>query len=103
MASKIFDIVLLSSVLISGIFGIYYAIKLRIKSNATAMKENEDDDQNILRIFEDLQKKAIEINPDLAQVTEAYLENQTTLRDYQEYIITNADYTTVSTSNHVAV
>ncbi len=103
MASNIFDIALVLFVICSCIIGIYYSVKLRITSNAMAMKTKEEEDQDILRIFEEMEKKVIETNPDYVAITEGYKTNQLTLENYQEYIFNSFNQTTVSTSNHVTV
>lgn len=102
MASKISEIGILLFVLISGLFGLYYSIRLRVKSKEMIMTNmSKTEDQDIIRIFEELENKAREINPELAQLTESFKLNSESLETYQEYVNFTFDQSITSTSNHV--
>lgn len=113
MYSKIFDIILLIFVFGSGVYGVYFAVKLRLKSNVMQRQQNEqldnqdddqNDDQNIVRIFDDLQKSAIAMNPEINAITETYRTMRPGLESYQEYLIHyHINQLPVAASNHVTV
>ncbi|MEO5979689.1 MAG: hypothetical protein ABIS36_25915 [Chryseolinea sp.] len=60
------------------------------------------EDQDILRIFEEMERKASEDNPDFVTKVAAYNENQVLMNDFQEYVI-NVNYVSVSNSDHVII
>lgn len=97
----VFDILILVFVFASGIFGIFYAVRLRLQSKKIAM-ENKQENLEILRIFEELEQKAAEINPGLiAQIKE--FNTNDSLESYREYLYTSLDETALqTTSNHVS-
>jgi hypothetical protein len=98
----IFDILVLIFAFTSCIFGVYYAIRLRLQSKKTAM-ENKQNDLEILRIFEELEKKAVEINPGLMAQVREFNTNES-LESYREYLYSSLDETALhTTSNHVSV
>lgn len=113
MFSEIFDIVLLIVVFCSVTYGVYFAIKLRLKSNVVTeqalptlvtIELEHTDDQNIIRIFEDLQKKANEVNPELKVLTEKYKTIAPSIESYQDYwtnLYTNQP--SVGSTNHVNI
>ena len=102
MASRILEIGILLFVLISGLFGLYYSIRLRIKSKEITMTNvSKSENQDIILIFEELENKAREINPELSQLTEAFKVNSESLETYQEYVNFTFDQSITSTSNHV--
>ncbi len=59
-------------------------------------------DQEILQIFEDLQEKAREINPDLLPAIKSFNENHVALQSYQEFINVLNQPPVLTSSNHVS-
>ena len=98
----ILDIFILALAFGSGIFGIYYAIKLRILSNKTAM-EDKQRELEVVRIFKELDEKSAEINPQLMAQIKAFNTNKA-LEDYTEYVYSSLNRSVGSTnSNHVLI
>lgn len=103
MLSKVFDIALLAVVFGSGIFGVYYTIRLRVQSNQTAMKTKSLQDQDVVQIFEEMEKKAKELNPELLVLSQQNIKNQQLLESYQEFMYANNDNQTVTLTNQVTI
>lgn len=105
MIVRILEIAILVLVMGSGIYGVYYSIKLRIQSKKLLTKERQtikkmDDDKDIVRIFEELEKKAAENNSDFIAAMKSYKENESALEIYQDFLYNDTSETVVLTSNH---
>lgn len=97
----IFDILILIFTLASCIFGVYYSIRLRLQSKKATM-ENKQNDLEILRIFEELEQRAAEINSGLMTHVREFNTNES-LESYREYLYSSLDQTALpTTSNHVS-
>jgi len=118
MISEIFDLVLLIAALGLSGYAIFFSSKLWIRSRKVILSQKDngyqirepkiegnepmsDDDRNIVRIFQDLEKKAIELDGDFEKTIESYKSNQVALESYQQYMYNNFHQAASSTSNHV--
>jgi len=107
MSSKVFEIVIIVFAIGTGFFGIFYAIKLRITSNKLNHKKMEvmqSDDKDIVKIFQEMELKAYELNPSLKEITEVYGLTKEPLEQYSEYVHTNFNQSNnIITSNQIVV
>ena len=59
-------------------------------------------DNEILQIFEDLEEKARQVNPDLLSDIKSFNENHVALQSYQEFINVLNQPPVLTSSNHVS-
>jgi hypothetical protein len=58
-------------------------------------------DSDILRIFEEMNEKAKEINPEISEQMKAYNDNRVSLASYQQFIFDQNTIVDATSSNHV--
>jgi len=67
--------------------------------NNTTLQPNQEE---ILRIFEELEARAKEISPDLLSNIKSFNENHVALESYQNFINTLNQPPVLTSSNHVS-
>jgi hypothetical protein len=64
--------------------------------------KNTQPDKEILRIFEELEEKAGQVNPDLLSDIKSFNENHVALQSYQEFINVLNQPPVLTTSNYIS-
>ena len=65
-------------------------------------KNSQANQEEILRIFDELQEKAKEVNPSLLSDIKSFNENHIALESYQNFINTLNQPPVLTSSNHVS-
>lgn len=65
-------------------------------------KTSQTNQEEILKIFEELQEKAKEVNPNLLSDIKSFNENHVALESYQDFINTLNQPPALTSSNHVS-